>query len=368
MRTAFVSRGYADRESKVWDALKHVIEPCVKRHGIEYIDLQREPKSGVIEDNVRDGISKADLVIIVLLLRDGGVPPWIHSEAQMAHDRGKKLLIYCHQDVPDPMVPSCIGPLHYRQKFTTHLHKGVVVLDDASGALHVFCDAIGRLASDPVTGTITARSLLGGGLSQDLRVGMICTGHPTGVSWETVGAGIERLAQQVSERRPRFGPNLIVGINSAGLMAAALIHAQLSDRFCPVGAVVTTAAVVVGGRRDYKYSLPAQRSDFDGKLCDIDPREIRSVLVVDAQIKSGGSAKAVMDHIKARYAEATVRLAILCACMVPERPPPEPSGVPSLRELVQGREEGYDARRCLVVPDFLAYITGGTVLLPKGLD
>jgi|GEM_PF-2855063 len=366
-RTAFVSRGYAENETRVWDALKRVLQPCVERHGIKYVDLEREPKTGNIEQNISEGISTADLVIVVLYLRKGAVPPWIHSEAQMARDRGKQMLVYCHQDVDDALVPACIGPLHYRQRFSVRKQGRDLAVDDAAGILHVFCDAVGRLASDPLTETVEVRATPSDSEPQDILVGWLRTGRPTVVPWPTVEAGIERLGQQVTRRRPEFRPDVLVGINSAGLMAAAHIQAQLGDRSRPVGAVVTTAARGKRKRRDYTYSLPTRQTDVDGRLSRIDRRGVRAILVVDAQLKSGHTAATVMDYLRSRYPRATVHLAILCACLVPPRSPPRSSGPESLADLIQGRD-GSKAGAALVVPDFLAYLTEGTVLLPMGLN
>jgi hypoxanthine phosphoribosyltransferase len=103
-------------------------------------------------------------------------------------------------------------------------------------------------------------------------------GTQTLLSWAEFGFGIELLMQQIRGAGSRFEVDAVIGINEAGLSIAAFLSGGLMHR-CPIGFIRNDSKTI---REEW---LPSVNS-------------VKSVLLVDVEIKSGSTLKAALQIIR----------------------------------------------------------------------
>lgn len=124
------------------------------------------------------------------------------------------------------------------------------------------------------------------------RVNITKPGTQTLLSWSEYGEGIELLIEQIHSARTHFAVDAIVGVNEAGLSIAAYLSGVALNR-CHIGYLKIEETV----REEW---LP-----IVGRGC--------SVMLVDVELKSGGSLRKALSVIRKRLKPKAVFFACLGA-------------------------------------------------------
>lgn len=166
------------------------------------------------------------------------------------------------------------------------------------------------------------------------------------LDWQTMGEGMKEIAHQIEDYSPTFEPDLCVGIKNAGMVIASYISGTLRRSRKCVGYVKTS-----GHTRDViEYSLPP------------DKENVRSILIVDSQAKTGTSVEKVTNFLHEHYGDKDkkkidIKFAALVGCDIRSK-------IDKIEELcdkgVFSVDPGY-------LPDFIAFITSGKIKLPGGI-
>jgi hypothetical protein len=120
---------------------------------------------------------------------------------------------------------------------------------------------------------------------------------PQVLSADTIVRGAEEFLSGRPPRRDGFWPDVVIGVNSGGMIAGGIFGER--GRL-PVGVVWTY-------HDQRKRALDLERTF----LPSVDTNENVNVLIVDAKVKSGDSIALVVDHVKKIYGAGTeIRLLV----------------------------------------------------------
>jgi hypoxanthine phosphoribosyltransferase len=115
------------------------------------------------------------------------------------------------------------------------------------------------------------------------------------LTWETFGKGIEMLSQAI-HAAAGIDPNVIFGVNEAGIMIASYLSFQ--NRY-PLGIIKT-------GGHDSKSKREIIQFD-----CPENIKNPGTIAIVDSEIKSGGSNKDIFDEVRKKYKNARIIYIVL---------------------------------------------------------
>ncbi len=217
------------------------------------------------------------------------------------------------------------------------------------------------------------------------------------MDWPTFTEGIATIQQQFKDLKNKPQPDLIVGINGSGTMAAAYIDGNDQRRGDPFCAIKTGALARPGATRPLlPMRLPEigefprlPRSDLAG------PQECNfTILVVDGQFKSGRTARIIIDDLRTEYEKrlkthflnqprpvtkvsVIIYFGVLVACGLCDDVTQYPNPTRMNQKGVEGPRglfnkwghrlyKGLGGRR-VRLPDFLAYVSKGIARPPDGI-
>jgi len=123
------------------------------------------------------------------------------------------------------------------------------------------------------------------------------------MSWELFSEGIRSIQKQVAKDTRIQSPDLIVGINGAGTMAAAYIDGDQNRRSDPFLVFKTDSKEDQNERPFYAPPLPEieEIQRFTRRVRERRNALTLKILVVDGQFKSGESVSLIVDHLKTEY-------------------------------------------------------------------
>ena len=163
-------------------------------------------------------------------------------------------------------------------------------------------------------------------------------------TWRTFWEGMEFLDEQVKANWPRITPDLCVGINAPGSIIASLLCSQMS-----AGSKMLGYVAVRGDDHEVDedtISLPDAGT------------AIKSILVVDFEVKRGKSLRNVRDFLLKRYRrsktlKSNMQTAVLVASGVTEP-------ITDIKEL-SSKLRGKFEQKPEYLPDFLAFVSRNIV-------
>jgi hypothetical protein len=124
------------------------------------------------------------------------------------------------------------------------------------------------------------------------------------LTWETFGAGITSLRDQLDDHYPPIRAHVCVGINESGLVIASFLSDSVMKRKSKVG-WVRTERKFPSGREVLETWLPETRP--------LDTETSPVILLCDSEIKSGTDLESVVDIVRKAYPGASIYYAVLAA-------------------------------------------------------
>jgi hypothetical protein len=155
------------------------------------------------------------------------------------------------------------------------------------------------------------------------------------LNWDTFGDGIEVLLKQLKSYSPSIRPDLIVGINNAGMIIGSYLAGSYTDGDKRLGYIKTGGE----GHEILDLSLPPKRKG----------NTVRSIILTDCEVKSGNSLCNAVAYLKQLYGEnVDIKIAVMVACMVTGR----------INEIIDlaNSEKGVFSENPDYLPDFLSYV------------
>ena len=125
------------------------------------------------------------------------------------------------------------------------------------------------------------------------------------LEWPTVCFGIERLWDQI-EAEQSLNFDLVVGVNAAGAMVAAYLDGRHKRDGFPV-ITVKTSSKLPDGERPRRWVIGDD--DMLGRLLDKSAKP--GILVVDSELKSGGSYRLIERDLEERFGNPSIHYAVL---------------------------------------------------------
>lgn len=166
------------------------------------------------------------------------------------------------------------------------------------------------------------------------------------LTWGTFWDGTKHLVEQIEANAPAITPDLCVGINVPGSIIASFLCSQMS-----------------GGSRILGYvEVKGDDHKVDEDTISLpDPETaIRSILIVDLEVKRGKSLRNVRDFLLKRYGgsktlKSHMKTAVLVASGVTEL-------IEDIKDLRKGHRGMFD-EDAKYLPDFLAFVSRNIVRL-----
>jgi hypothetical protein len=122
------------------------------------------------------------------------------------------------------------------------------------------------------------------------------------LTWETLGQGIEILCDQMKNFGTSLDIDACFGINDAGLVMATFLNSSVMER-TKIGYIRHKRSERAAGGR-----IISKDNSFFPKL----PQQPR-IMLIDFEIKSGGSIKAIVRRIRQEYTDPAIYFATLGA-------------------------------------------------------
>jgi len=165
------------------------------------------------------------------------------------------------------------------------------------------------------------------------------------LTWETFGDGLAILENQIRSSRSQYTPHLCVGVNPSGLLVATYLSGKIWDAMVPLGYVCI--------KKDDK-----EQPCFEHKSLPRTGPPVRSILVVDSEIKSGKNLQYLAEELKKQehYGEnIQLRYAAMWACRVEEK----------IKTMTELRTKGlYEVTSDDYLPRYLAFTAPSRVWKP----
>ena len=150
-------------------------------------------------------------------------------------------------------------------------------------------------------------------------------------NWRTLAEGIGFLRQQIVVCKPMVSPDLYVGVRNVGGAIAALLAGSVGDAKKPV------KIIRVGERHEV---LDVGCLPSDGEKAGV-----KTILVVDQEVKSGTSLKNIVSFLETAFPGASIRIAVLAATELTE----------PIKHIEELRRAGSFEQEPKCLPDFLAF-------------
>jgi TIR domain len=261
------------------------------------------------EERIQPGDPWADVVMrgieasraTVLLIGRKGVTSWMKKETENAFrartNRDHRIIPVLLKDAPEDFLtapePGFLSDYQFVNCREFSIAKNIVSRVAAAIA--------GR---QQIEGEFPVTLRRPDGSERVIRVFTIPSPEPNRrlrLTWETFGACIERLGQQLANYGYRITGSACIGINDAGLAMATFLGSAYLDR-PPFG------YIRCAGNPD----RPGYIRD-DSLLPDLGERP--SILLVDSQVKTGRGLAAVCRRLRERYTDPEIYFAT-CVVMV----------------------------------------------------
>ncbi len=180
----------------------------------------------------------------------------------------------------------------------------------------------------------------------------LAPGKELDLTWETIWDGVEALARQISRYKGACRPDLILGINELGTIIASYLNSRLWQGEKEIGIIRSGTPEEKNKMRPIVFSIPETFSNNESHGLRI--------LLVDSEIKSGQSAKQIIDCLNERFAAKQIYFAVLTTCRVN-------CPVEDMAHLMYKKDNKAQEQPIPVPIDFLAFFTTGDVEPPEAL-
>jgi len=129
------------------------------------------------------------------------------------------------------------------------------------------------------------------------------------LTWETFGKGCEHLVARLKEAPGEFSPDIIFGINTAGIMTAA----YLSNFFRAHLGIIKTDIEIHGRRSIKQVEFPNNEVKLNDNTTieSLIVSNPRCIAIVDSEIKSGKSGRYIIDLLENKYKNAKIIYIVL---------------------------------------------------------
>lgn len=319
--TIFVSSTFEDlteARKKVFEAILGLGCRPVGMEGFGAADLQPWEK-------IKREIDEADCCVLVMAGRYGSVDEngvsYTEKEYRYAVERGKPVLIFLHKDIESLPGRSLEKDPELRAKLQSFrklcLQRQCSFWETEGGLEAQVTRSLAKFIQES-TGQVRGRGrgftsdditeghasnireevsvLAGDGsvLFYARRLNMPRPGAQTLLSWSEFGYGIELLMRQIRGSKSHFAVDAVIGVNDAGLSMAAFMSGALLHR-CPIGFLRADASKTIREA----WLPPVNRG--------------ASILVVDAEVKSGTTLKKSLAIVRGRLKPRALFFACLGA-------------------------------------------------------
>jgi hypoxanthine phosphoribosyltransferase len=164
------------------------------------------------------------------------------------------------------------------------------------------------------------------------------------LNWQTFGDGMVFLKEQIRDCQPAVIPDLIFGINDAGIMITRFL----------------TSTLGVGKRLAGYTWTEGDEHEISKPYLPVESGQIKRILIVDSQVKRGDSLRNVFEFLTNKFGNGIeIKIAVLAACAVRDN-------IQDISELNKD-EKGIFEQDWKLLPDFLAYIAEGRIIFPENI-
>lgn len=353
--TAFISCSFhQDDQSRVVEPLCRMLSAV----GIEPVKLDDRPHGGQISPAVYTAIQQTDFFVAIATRDHAGHPTktrdWIVKELGAAESHQKQIFIFCEDGV-DPAWSEG------RELFTFNRDPHVAVRPELAD---LFRQTAHDLRREEIGGELMVESALHG---PPLRVRQLTEKAAPDMSGTTFMSGLQQLYEQLQKRIPAVQPTVYVGLNHAGMMAAAYLEGRATRKNRQFLGIIKTGT---GKYRPETKSSKDRKILFQSLPTKSKINSDDTILLVDGQIKSGESSQRMLEMLHEKYAgtEATILYAAVVATRI-ELPDITKMTHPiPISDLFKGRYNTNDPPLNLVrPPDLLAFVSTADVRPPDGI-
>lgn len=171
------------------------------------------------------------------------------------------------------------------------------------------------------------------------------------LTWNTFYKGIELIKDALARTGGSVYPDIIFGINQTGIIIASFISHRPVPQPSRLGIIQTGMVISKDDgsieRNRIQYCFPDTNGTVKNSMKD---KDIKCIAIVDSEIKSGRSAKSIIDNIKKKYSRAEIVYIVLTGVI-------ETSEMKKIggRDYISSDDFGWDLKDKKYKPDYIAF-------------